>query len=84
MGNDVKKERDFFDKPENIKKMKYIFYLVLAVFVLVDFVVHRHVTYEFEEFYGFFAIYGFLSSVLVVAISKFLGIFLKKKVDYYD
>lgn len=80
----MKKERDFFDKPENIKKMKRIFYAVLVAFVLVDFVVHRHVTYEFEEFYGFFALYGFFSSVLVVAISRFMGIFLKKKEDYYD
>ncbi|MBZ4671867.1 MAG: hypothetical protein JG762_97 [Deferribacteraceae bacterium] len=81
----LKKEFDFFDKKENIEKLKIIFYIVLVVLVLLDLVVHKHPHYAWENFFGSYAIYGFMACVVIVVVSKLLGkLFLQRPEDYYD
>ena len=80
----MKKERDFFDKPKNIKMMSRIFFVVLVVLVALDFVVSKHPHFSWEKIPGFYAIYGFIACVLIIAVSKSLGRLLKRKGDYYD
>jgi NADH:ubiquinone oxidoreductase subunit 3 (subunit A) len=80
-----KKEFDFFDKKENIKKLKIWFYILLIILVLLDLVIHKHPHYAWENLFGSYAIYGFLSCVVIVIISKLLGkLLLQKPEDYYD
>ncbi len=80
----MKKEIGFFDKPKNIRLIRYIFYLCLIVLVAIDFFIERHSTFAFEKIRGFYAFYGFLSCAVIILVSKLLGIFLKRKEDYYD
>lgn len=81
----MKKEFDWFDKPKNIKKMRVFFYLSLVILVVLDLVIHKHPHYDWERFPGSYAVYGFLSCVVIVAVSKTLGkIWLQKKEDYYE
>ena len=47
--------KHFFDDPGNVKKVLRVFYVICAVLLLADFVVHRHVYHEWEGLWGFYA-----------------------------
>jgi hypothetical protein len=70
----------------NVKKMKIIFAIVLGIVLLSDFLVHRHPpTFIWDKIPGFSAVYGLISCILIVVVSKFIGYHgLMKKEDYYD
>lgn len=81
----MKKEFDFFDKKENIDKLRYLFYLILFILVLLDLFVEKHPHYGWEKLFGAYALYGFFSCVIIVIFSKLLGkLWLQKPEDYYD
>lgn len=74
----------FFDKPRNITIILRVFYVVCAVLVILDFVVHRHIYTEFEEIPAFYAIYGFVACVVLVVIAKWMRKFIMRDEQYYD
>lgn len=82
----MKKEIDIFDKPENIKKLKIISYICLAIVVAVDFFIPRdHGHYPWDQIPGFYAVFGLVACILIVIMAKKLGkLWLMKKEDYYD
>lgn len=89
MGADAKEKKEFFyDKPENIKKIKIGAYSTAALLVFIDFFVHRdphHLVIDAEKMTGFYSIYGLVACVLIIVISKSIGKYLLlKKEDYYD
>lgn len=75
---------DFFDKPENIRIMLNVFYVLCALLVLVDFFVHRHIYHSWENIPAFYAIYGFVGCVVLVLIAKLMRKVVMKEEDYYD
>ena len=77
-------EQGYFDKPENIQKMLKVFYVICALLVVVDFVVHRHIYHDWENIPAFYAIYGFVGCVVLVVIAKKMRTFLMRGEDYYD
>ncbi len=81
-----KKEFNYFDKPENIKRLKIISYIALALTVVIDFfVVRKYVHFSWENVPGFYALFGFIACVLIIVLAKFLGHkWLMKREDYYD
>ena len=74
----------WFDKPENIKKMLKVFYVICGLLVLVDFLVHRHIYHDWENIPVFYAIYGFIGCVVLVIIAAEMRKFLMRGEDYYD
>ncbi|MDX1452310.1 MAG: hypothetical protein R3183_07110 [Oleiphilaceae bacterium] len=74
----------FFDKPENISKILKVFYVICALLVIVDFVVHRHIYHDWENIPAFYAIYGFVGCVILVLIAKEMRKVLMRGEDYYD
>ena len=75
----------WFDHPQNIKRLKTGFYIVLVLLVLPDFFMHKHTLFSSVEAWpGFYAVFGFVACVAIILISKLLGFALKKKEDYYD
>lgn len=82
--SDKQTKPDFFDKPENIQKMLKVFYVICALLVIVDFVVHRHIYHDWENIPAFYAIYGFVGCVVLVIIAKAMRKVLMKEEDYYD
>lgn len=75
----------YLDEPENIKMLRYIFYSSLAAVVLADFFIPREkVEFFWDDIPGFSAIYGFISTILLIIVSKAAGYKLMKKEDYYD
>lgn len=80
----MKKELTIFDDPKNVKRLIYFFYAILAILLVVEFFIHRHSHFPWEDQPFFFAIYGFVACVLVIFTSKLLRFFLKRNEDYYD
>ena len=82
-------ERNLED-PKRFKLIKKIFYITLVVIALAEIAVvyvfhlgHGH--FRFENLPAFGSIYGFISCVLIIVISKLIGhLWLMKKEDYYD
>ena len=74
----------FFDKPENIKLVLKVFYIICALLVLADFVLHRHIGFGWEKIPAFYAIYGFIACVVLVVIAKEMRKVVMRKEDYYD
>lgn len=74
----------FFDKPENIKKMLKVFYVVCGLLVVADFIVHRHIYHDWENIPAFYAIYGFVGCVVLVLIAKEMRKVLMRGEKYYD
>ena len=80
----MKKELKIFDKPENVKRLLYIFYASLVVLLVADFFVHKHADFPWEAAPEFFAVYGFVSCVALIFIAKILRKIVKRKENYYD
>jgi len=79
-----KKEFDYFDQPETIKKLWILLYVVCGLTIVPDLFTHRHPHFGFDGYFGFFALLGFISCALMILFSKLTALVLKKKEDYYD
>lgn len=80
----MKKELKIFDKPENVKRFLGFFYASLVVLLIVDFFIHKHTEFPWEGAPEFFAVYGFVSCVLLIFIAKLLRIFIKRDENHYE
>lgn len=83
----IKRVVDFFGDEIYLKQRRRLFYLVLVLIVLADFLVVRgHAEFLWERLPGWSAVYGFGSCVLLIFVSKFLGhrVGLMRREDYYD
>ena len=73
-----------FDNPRNVKIFLRIFYLSLIVLLIADFFIHKHHGISLEAAPEFYAVYGFVSCVMLIFIAKILRLFIKRDEDYYD
>lgn len=82
----IKRILDYLGNPENTGRLKKLLYITLAVIVAADFLVPlEHAAFFWDDIPGWSAVYGFISCVLIIVVSKFLGRRgLMKKEDYYD
>lgn len=66
--------------------LTWIMLAIMALLVVADLAVPSHYDRFFwESIGGFGAVYGFVSCVLIIVVSKWLGYaFLYKPEDYYD
>lgn len=60
------------------------FLVVLALTVAAEAVVERHGYFGFDTTLAFNAWYGFGACVAMIFLAKLLGVFLKRRDDYYD
>ena len=80
----MKRELRIFDNPENVKRLRFLLYGVVVVLLLVDPFVHKHADFPWEGAPGFFAVYGFISYVLLIYIAKKIRPLIKRREDYYE
>jgi hypothetical protein len=73
-----------FDNPRNVSLVVRSLYIICTLLFLLDFILHRHVTHEWEGFTGFYALFGFFAYVTIVLTAKLLHKILKRKEGYYD
>lgn len=75
----------FFDKPKNVKRFLWAFYLSLLLFVIVDLFILKHPHFSYEKFPSFYGTFGFVGCVVLVLAAKYiLRPLVKRKEDYYD
>ncbi len=72
------------DKPANRQRVRWVLYGVCAGLVIVDFIIHRHVSTAVERVPAFYALYGFAALVGVVMAAKGLRVLVRRDEDYYD
>jgi hypothetical protein len=98
----IKKLVDYIGSSENSKQKNLIGYIALVIVVVADICVQlanyieakhathaahaTHVTYLWDKIPGWGAFYGFVSCVVIILVSKFIGHQggIMKKEDYYD
>ncbi|MFC1859321.1 hypothetical protein ACFL9U_15025 [Thermodesulfobacteriota bacterium] len=80
----MKKELRLFDNKKNVKRLLGVFYASLVVLLVVDFFIHKHAGFPWEESPNFFAVYGFASCVVLIFIAKALRLFIKRDESYYE
>lgn len=79
------RQLNWLDNPKNIRLVRNVFYGVLVLLVLPDLFLHKHTLfYSFEAWPGFYALFGFISCVAIILVSKVLGYVLKRNESYYD
>ena len=83
----IKRVVDFFGDAKYAQQRRRLFYLVLVLVVVADFLVFReHAEYLWDRLPGWSAVYGLCSCVVLIFVSKFLGHQggLMRREDYYD
>ncbi|VAW85361.1 hypothetical protein MNBD_GAMMA16-1647 [hydrothermal vent metagenome] len=73
-----------FDKPKNVKRLLNGFYVSCILLIVADFVIHRHISLEWEKIPAFYALYGFIACVVLVVIAKGMRKVIMRKEEYYD
>ena len=74
-----------FDKPENITRVLRVFFATLVVLLGIDFFVHKHTFFPWEEWPEFYAIFGFVACVVLVLTAKYiLRPLVKRDEEYYE
>ncbi|MCG8567178.1 MAG: hypothetical protein MI747_19050 [Desulfobacterales bacterium] len=80
----MKKQSAIFDNPNNVRRLRLGFFVALVLVLIAESFVDMHGEFHVEHFYGFYAVYGFISYVALIFIAKFLRKILMRKEDYYD
>ncbi len=83
--SDIQEKTGIFDNPQNVKRLLIVFYASVILLLGVDFIYHKHTIFPWEEYFGFYSVYGFVACVILVIIAKYvLRPLVMRKEDYYD
>ena len=52
--------------------------------IIADLFYHKHVVYDFENWFGFYGLFGFFLPVVLVLLAQALRKILMRDEDYYD
>jgi hypothetical protein len=82
-------QKHWLYREENRRKLWLIQIAILALAIIPEFFIHHHAYYTEQAITidakpGFYAWYGFTTCAVMVIAAKLLGLFLKRKDDYYD
>jgi cytochrome c oxidase subunit IV len=77
-------KRYIFDDPGNVNRLLRGFYIVCGLLFGLDFIIHRHISLNWEHLPGFYAIFGFVACVLLVLVAREMRKVLMRREDYYD
>jgi len=74
-----------FDKPKNVKRFFMLFFVILGIFLVADFLTGKHGEFAWENWPGFYAAFGFVAFVILVFGAKYiLRPLVKRREDYYE
>ena len=84
--NSTDKKKDRQDLPRNagLRRILKWFYVVCAVVVVLDLVIHRHIYHPWESLLFFYCVFGFVACVILVIVAKWMRKPLMRSEDYYD
>lgn len=83
--HDISNEKPrWLDKSENVKKLYLTVWAIGIVLLVLDLVIHRHAETRFDDWFGFYCIFGFVACVSLVITAKALRRILMRPEDYYE
>ena len=82
--NEPQQPDHWLARPATIKLLWRVFIAILAVLVLAQAFIYIKGYFGVDSWFGFGAVFGFLSCLAMVLVAKGLGLFLKRPNDYYD
>ncbi len=71
-------------RPEMRRRFWIAGIVVLMLTILAESLIELHTEFPIADWFGFNAVYGFMSCVAMIIIAKLLGVFIKRRDDYYD
>lgn len=74
----------WLDDKRNVRKIVWALCIACAALFLADAFYHKHPYFEAEEWFGFYAIYGFVMCVALVLAAKWMRKIIMRDEDYYD
>jgi len=74
----------WLDKPGTVQLIIAILIVSCVALFAVDFFYHKHGHFDFEQWPGFFAWFGFLSYCTIVLSSKQMRKLIGRKEDHYE
>ena len=77
-------KKNWFYRKSSIKKLYIYSAVFLGIVIITEYFITMHPHFKIESIFSFYAIFGFLSCVVLIFIAKILGFFIKRKDDYYD
>ncbi len=70
-------------RPTTIRWLWIAFIAILAATVLADLLIDHHGKFSIDGSFGFSAWYGFVACFVLIVFAKGIGVFLKRRDDYY-
>lgn len=83
-GSEQLEKTYWLDKPGNVDRLVYGFYVVCMLILLADLFVPKHGKFLIEHAFGFYGIFGFVACVGLVLAAKVLRRIVMRPEDYYD
>lgn len=78
-------EREYWlDRKGNVDKVYWGVWVLCALLLLIEPLVHKYGDLAFESWFGFHGWYGFVACVALVLAAKGLRVILKRPEDYYE
>ena len=77
-------KQNWFYRKSSIKKLYISALIILGVVLFVEYFIVLHPHFGIEKIFGFHAVFGFLSCIVLIIFAKLLGFLVKRKDDYYD
>lgn len=76
--------RYLFDNPRNVRRVVRGLTWTCILLVVLELVVHRHLSHPWEALFGFYALYGFVACVLLVLLAAEMRKLVMRDEDYYE
>jgi len=78
-------KQGFWDDKRHIHWLVISLIIVSAILFLLDFVLHPHHHSDWENWPGFYAVFGFVATVVLALVARYVfRPLLSRKEDYYD
>ena len=77
-------DNHWLTRPKTIRLLWGVFIAILVLTVLAQVPVNVKSYFGVDDWFGFAAVFGFISCVAMVLVAKGLGLFLKRDEHYYD
>lgn len=74
----------WLDDRRNVNKIFWGLCIVCGLFILPDLFVHKHGHFRWENWTGFYGLYGFVACVGLVLLAKQFRKVLKRPEEYYE
>jgi hypothetical protein len=72
-------------RQKNGQRLLYSLIGALLLLLVLEFFVHKHPYFAWEEWFGFYGVFGFAACVVLVLAAKYiLRPLVKREEDYYD